>query len=223
MKKIIAILLACVLLFSLAGCGGNNKSSNPVVTITMEDGGEIIIELYPDKAPNTVKNFIKLINEGFYDGLTFHHVQASALIQGGDPEGDGKGGPGYEIKGEFSENDYTANDLSFTRGVLGMARAGGQDEETGYHYGMDTAGSQFFITLRAVSSWNGVYCAFGKVTKGLEVAERIASAEVRGGSGEFAERPVKPQVIKTITVDTFGVNYDAPATLTTVTDRKSVV
>ena len=155
------------------------------IKITMEDGGEMFAELYEDIAPVTCKNFIKLVKDGFYDGLTFHRIIPGFMIQGGCPKGDGTGGPGHTIKGEFASNGVT-NDLKHTRGVLSMARA------------MDpnSAGSQFFIMHADAPHLDGDYAAFGKLTEGYEVLDRIASA--RTG---FMDRPVKPQKIKTVTVE----------------------
>ncbi len=156
-----------------------------IVTITMENGGQIKAELYPDKAPITVENFKKLVKQGFYDGLTFHRVIEGFMIQGGCPRGDGTGGPGYQIKGEFSRNGV-ANDLKHTRGVLSMARA----------MAPDSAGSQFFIMHRDAPHLDGSYAAFGKVIEGLEVVDEIASVPTGAG-----DRPKKPVVMKKVTVE----------------------
>lgn len=156
-----------------------------IVTITMENGGQIKAELYPDKAPITVENFKKLVKQGFYDGLTFHRVIEGFMIQGGCPRGDGTGGPGYQIKGEFSRNGV-ANDLKHTRGVLSMARA----------MAPDSAGSQFFIMHRDAPHLDGSYAAFGKVIEGIEVVDEIASVPTGAG-----DRPKKPVVMKKITVE----------------------
>ena len=150
-----------------------------IVTITMENGGQIKAELYPDKAPITVENFKKLVKQGFYDGLTFHRVIEGFMIQGGCPRGDGTGGPGYQIKGEFSRNGV-ANDLKHTRGVLSMARA----------MAPDSAGSQFFIMHRDAPHLDGSYAAFGKVIEGIEVVDEIASVPTGAG-----DRPKKPVVM----------------------------
>lgn len=172
-------------------------AQNPVVTITMQNGGVIKAELYPDIAPNTVNNFISLINQKFYDGLTFHRIMDGFMIQGGDPKGNGTGGPGYYIPGEFSRNGYTKNDLKHTRGVLSMARSSMPD----------SAGSQFFIMHADYPSLDGNYAAFGKVTEGIEVVDQIvANAQVIDGDGKVSN----PPVIATITVDTFGVTYPEP-------------
>ena len=167
---------------------------NPIATITMENGGVIKVELYPDKAPNTVNNFIALANSGFYDGLIFHRVIAGFMIQGGDPAGNGTGGPGYHIKGEFALNDFKGNDIKHERGVISMARA----------YDPNSAGSQFFIMHANASYLDGQYAGFGKVTEGLSVVDEISSVPTR------RDRPLNDQTIKTIRVETFGVDYPAP-------------
>ena len=167
---------------------------NPTVTITMEDGAVMTAELYPEKAPNTVNNFISLANKGFYDGLTFHRVIPGFMIQGGDPEGTGMGGPGYSIKGEFSQNGFK-NELIHERGVLSMARA----------MDPDSAGSQFFIMVDDAPHLDGGYAAFGKVIEGLETADAIVSAK-----RDWNDRPKKDQRMKKVTVDTQGVDYPAP-------------
>jgi peptidyl-prolyl cis-trans isomerase B (cyclophilin B) len=172
-------------------------AQNPVVTITMENGDIIKAELYPEIAPISVNNFISLINKKFYDGLIFHRVIKGFMIQGGCPEGTGMGGPGYSIKGEFSQNGVK-NDLKHTEGVLSMARA--------MH--PDSAGSQFFIMHKTSPHLDGSYAAFGKVTEGMDVVNKIA--EVRT---DWNDRPVEPQTIKTMTVDTFGVAYPEPEKL----------
>ena len=168
--------------------------SNPVVTITMENGDVMKAELYPDKAPNTVNNFISLVSRGFYDGLIFHRVISGFMIQGGDPEGNGTGGPGYSIKGEFISNGFH-NDLSHTEGVLSMARA----------MDPDSAGSQFFIMHKAAPYLDGQYAAFGKITEGGDVVDKIASVRT-----DYMDRPVEEQKIRSITVETFGTDYPEP-------------
>lgn len=168
--------------------------SNPIVTITMEDGRIMRGELYPEKAPNTVNNFISLANKGFYDGLTFHRVIPGFMIQGGCPNGNGMGGPGYTIKGEFSQNGFS-NDLKHTEGVLSMARA--------MH--PDSAGSQFFIMHKTSPHLDGAYAAFGKITEGMDVVNRIAEEDT-----DYSDRPLDEQKIKSMTVDTFGVSYPEP-------------
>lgn len=168
--------------------------SNPVVTIEMEDGGVIKAELYPEIAPNSVNNFISLINAGFYNGLIFHRCIPGFMIQGGCPEGTGMGGPGYSIKGEFEQNGFK-NDLLHERGVLSMARA----------MDPDSAGSQFFIMHKNAPHLDGAYAAFGKVIEGIEVVDKIAKTVT-----DLNDRPRKDQRMKTVTVDTFGVDYPAP-------------
>jgi len=167
--------------------------SNPIVTITMENGGVIKAELYPEKAPNTVANFVNLVESGFYNGLIFHRVIPGFMIQGGDPNGTGMGGPGYSIKGEFARNGFRENNLKHTRGVLSMARS----------MMPNSAGSQFFIMHANAPHLDGDYAAFGKVTEGMEVVDGIAST--RTG---FQDRPVEEQKIKTATVETFGEKYE---------------
>ncbi len=168
--------------------------SSPIVTIEMEDGGVMKAELYPDVAPNTVNNFIALVKSGFYDGLIFHRVIPGFMIQGGDPEGTGMGGPGWSIKGEFRQNGVK-NDLAHTRGVLSMARA----------MDPDSAGSQFFIMVDDAPHLDGGYAAFGKVIEGMETADAIVSAK-----RDWNDRPKKDQRMKKVTVDTQGVDYPAP-------------
>ncbi len=167
---------------------------NPIATITMKDGGVMKLELYPDVAPNTVKNFISLANSGFYDGLIFHRVIAGFMIQGGDPNGNGMGGPGYSIKGEFTGNGFT-NDLKHSRGVISMARA----------MDPDSAGSQFFIMHVDYPYLDGQYAAFGMMTEGFTVLDSIATTET-----DRNDRPLNPVVIDTIRVETFGVEYGEP-------------
>ncbi len=167
------------------------ENTNPIVTITMEDGSQIVGELYPEVAPETVKNFVSLIQKGFYDGLTFHRVIKGFMIQGGCPEGTGTGGPGYHIKGEFAANGFQ-NDLKHSRGVFSMARA------------MDpnSAGSQFFIMHQDAPHLDGQYAAFGKVIEGLETVDYIASTKTN-----FMDQPTTSVVMKTVTVDTKGKDY----------------
>ena len=169
-------------------------ANNPVVTITMENGKTMTAELYPKIAPNTVNNFISLIKKGFYDGVIFHRVISGFMIQGGDPKGTGMGGPGYCIKGEFSQNGFK-NDLKHSRGVLSMART----------MAPDTAGSQFFIMHEDSPHLDGAYAAFGKLTDGWEVLDEIATTRTN-----YADKPVRDQRIKSMTVDTFGVDYPEP-------------
>ncbi len=166
--------------------------SNPIVTIEMENGGVIKAELYPEIAPNTVANFVTLVQSGFYDGLIFHRVIPGFMIQGGDPQGTGMGGPGYSIKGEFARNGFRQNNLRHTRGVLSMARS----------MMPNSAGSQFFIMHADAPHLDGDYAAFGKVTEGLDVVDAIAATPTG-----FQDRPVTEQKIKAATVDTFGETY----------------
>lgn len=173
------------------------SNQNPIVTFTMENGDVMKAELYPDVAPNTVNNFISLVKKGFYDGLIFHRVIAGFMIQGGDPEGSGMGGPGYSIKGEFNYNGVE-NNLKHSRGVLSMARA--------QH--PDSAGSQFFIMHADAPHLDGQYAAFGKLVEGEDVLDSIASIDT-----DWSDRPRTPQVMNTVTVDTFGVDYAEPETL----------
>ena len=169
-------------------------AQNPIVTITMENGDIIKAELYPEIAPNTVNNFISLVSKNFYDGIIFHRVINGFLIQGGDPEGTGMGGPGYSIAGEFAQNGFK-NDLKHTPGVLSMARS----------MMPDSAGSQFFIMHKTSPHLDGAYAAFGKVIEGLENVNKIAECRT-----DYSDRPMEPQVIKSMTVDTFGVEYPEP-------------
>ena len=170
------------------------SNQNPIVTFTMENGDVMKAELYPDVAPNTVNNFISLVNKGFYDGVIFHRVIRGFMIQGGDPQGTGVGGPGYSIKGEFSGNGF-ANDLKHTAGVLSMARA----------MNPNSAGSQFFIMHKDAPHLDGAYAAFGKIIEGMDVVNTIAETDT-----DYSDRPLDEQKIKSITVDTFGVDYPEP-------------
>lgn len=170
--------------------------SNPIVTIEMENGGIIRAELYPETAPNTVRNFISLVQSGFYDGVIFHRVIPGFMIQGGDPDGTGSGGPGYNIFGEFSSNGFR-NDLPHTRGVLSMART----------MVPDSAGSQFFIMTSDAPHLDGQYAAFGKVIEGMETCDAIVNTP-RG----MHDRPREEQRMKRVTVDTLGETYTAPET-----------
>ena len=168
---------------------------NPIVTFEMESGKIMKAELFPDKAPNTVNNFISLVASGFYNGLTFHRVISGFMIQGGDPAGIGTGGPGYSIKGEFAMNGFKKNDLKHERGVLSMARA----------MAPNSAGSQFFIMHANSSHLDGQYAAFGKIIEGIEVVDEIASVKT-----DWKDKPKEPQTMKKVTVDTFNVNYPDP-------------
>ena len=170
------------------------SEQNPIVTIEMENGGIIKAELYPETAPNSVNNFISLVNKGFYDGIIFHRVIAGFMIQGGDPKGISIGGPGYSIRGEFEANGFK-NDLKHSRGVLSMARA------------MDpnSAGSQFFIMHEDAPHLDGQYAAFGKVIEGMDVVDAIAAVRT-----DYNDRPRTPQKMKKVTVETFGVSYPEP-------------
>ena len=172
--------------------------SNPIVTIEMENGGVIKAELYPEIAPNTVNNFISLVKSGFYDGVIFHRVIPGFMIQGGDPNGTGMGGPGYSIRGEFASNRFK-NDLKHERGVLSMARA----------MNPNSAGSQFFIIHQNAPHLDGQYAAFGKVIEGIEAVDEIA----RAPRNMMNDKPKADQRMKTVTVDTQGVDYAEPEKL----------
>ena len=231
MKKIIVLLLAALLLCSLACAQGkapaaatekpaetaapaeqkteaapaeqsketkeetNVDKTHPIVTITMQDGGVIQLELYPEVAPESVKNFISLANGGFYDGLIFHRVILGFMIQGGDPDGRGTGGPGYSIKGEFAANGVK-NDISHVRGVISMARA----------QPYDSAGSQFFICHADSIFLDGQYAAFGRVTSGMDVVDKIAKTTTNSRN----DKPYNDQVMETVRVETWGVEYGEP-------------
>lgn len=171
-------------------------AQNPVVTIEMENGSIMKAELYPEIAPNTVNNFISLIQKGFYDGVIFHRVIKGFMLQGGDPDGTGMGGPGYSIRGEFSQNGFK-NDLEHTPGVLSMART----------MMPNSAGSQFFIMHKAAPHLDGAYAAFGKITEGMDVVNAIADVPTN-----YSDRPLETQRMKKVTVETFGVEYPQPET-----------
>lgn len=196
-RKSLWILLVVCLGLLLSGCSSETTKkvevqpmeSHPIVTMNIKDYGTVTLELYPEKAPNTVNNFVTLANSGFYDGLTFHRIIEGFMIQGGDPEGIGTGGPGYTIPGEFASNGYTENDLQHNKGVVSMARS--QDP--------DSAGSQFFIMSADSPHLDGDYAAFGEVTSGIEIIEQIEKVE----TGTM-DKPVDPIVIENITVDTNG-------------------
>lgn len=197
-------LLVILIIAVMAACSSDNKEGKlptyedtdavPVVTMTMENGGEVEIELYPNVARNTVNNFISLVEDGFYDGLTFHRIIPDFMIQGGDPEGTGIGGPGYAIVGEFANNDFD-NDLKHERGVLSMARS--QDN--------DSAGSQFFIMVEDSPHLDDDYAGFGKVTEGMDVVDEIVNAERNSH-----DQPIEKQIIETMTVDLNGYEFEEP-------------
>jgi len=200
-------LMLALLLIIISGCGRASSGAaetpepvepegpNPVATIEMQDGQKIVIELYPGIAPNTVNNFISLASKGFYDGTIFHRVIPGFMIQGGDPNGNGKGGPGYSIKGEFTSNGHK-NNLKHTRGVISMARSGND---------LDSAGSQFFIMESDADYLDNAYATFGKVTEGMEVVDAIAAQE-----RDKNDKPLQDQVMKKVTVDTHGLEYPEP-------------
>lgn len=219
--KLLVLSILIISGFMLVGCGNNskqdenkeqgknveesnnkstenknegNKKGLPTVTIEVKGFGTMKGELYPDKAPNTVNNFIALANSGFYNGLTFHRIIPDFMIQGGDPDGVGTGGPGYSIKGEFSSNGFD-NDIKHTEGILSMARS--RDK--------DSAGSQFFIMTKAASHLDGEYAALGKITEGLDVLHKIEN--IKTGANDKPEEPV---VIESIKVDTKGIKYKEP-------------
>lgn len=206
MKKLYGICALVFLLF-ISGCSTNNGTTetpqkekqaeqkagvNPTATIEMADGKKIELELYPDKAPNTVANFIALADSGFYNNLLFHRVISGFMIQGGDPNGTGSGGPGYTIKGEFSGNNFSQNDIKHERGVISMARTSQPN----------SAGSQFFIMHQTSTHLDGQYAAFGKVIAGLDIVDQIASTPV-----DEKDKPLAAQTIKTITVDKKGGTF----------------
>lgn len=173
------------------------ENKNPIVTFEMENGDVFKAELYPEIAPNTVRNFISLVNHNFYDGVIFHRVIKGFMIQGGDPEGIGIGGPGYAIKGEFSANGFE-NNLKHGRGVLSMARS----------MMPDSAGSQFFVMHKDSPHLDGQYAAFGRVIEGMDAVDKIAETKTN-----FQDKPKQDQVMKSVTVETFGVDYDEPETI----------
>ncbi len=203
LRRCLAALLAvCMLVGMLSGCG---DKKNPMATLTLEDGDEILIYLYPDKAPNTVANFIALANSGFYDGLTFHRVVEDFIMQGGDPNADGTGGPGYTIAGEFADNGFKKNDVAMEAGVIAMARfsSNGSDTEEAYN----SAGSQFFILMSDEEDLQGQYAAFGKVFSGLNILQKLAQCDV-----DSNDKPREDIIIQSIRVETYGVDYGEPET-----------
>lgn len=199
-KGILASLLAGAM--AIVGCSQGEMNDEvrtppkelPIATIVIKDYGTIEAELYPHIAPNTVNNFISLANNGFYDGLTFHRIIKDFMVQGGDPNGDGTGGPGYSIKGEFTKNKFK-NDLKHAEGILSMARSQNKN----------SAGSQFFIMTKDTPHLDGEYAAFGKVTSGMDIVHKIENIETSAN-----DKPVKGVVIESIKVDTKGVKYDEP-------------
>ncbi|MER1958676.1 MAG: peptidylprolyl isomerase [Solibacillus sp.] len=212
MKKTILLFVTAMAMLMIVACGddktteskeqtdntnyANDVTENPIVTITMENDKKIVIELEPKTAPNTVANFISLVEDGFYDGLIFHRVIPGFMVQGGDPDGTGMGGPDYSINGEFSSNDFE-NTLTHERGVLSMART--QDP--------NSAGSQFFIMTESATHLDGDYAAFGQVIEGMDVIDEIVAVE-RDGS----DKPLQDQKMKKVEVDTKGFDYPAPVT-----------
>ncbi|MBB6734947.1 peptidylprolyl isomerase [Cohnella zeiphila] len=206
-RQLLLLAALALVMLAVSACGGKNDKSSassggvdpnakhPVVTIEMDNGKTIKAELYPEVAPNTVNNFISLIKKGFYDGTIFHRIIPGFMIQGGDPDGTGTGGPGYSIPGEFTQNGFK-NNLLHTRGVLSMARTNEPD----------TAGSQFFIVVAdAYPSLDGLYATFGKVTEGMDVVDEIVALP-----RDENDRPNTPPVMKKVTVDTLGVDYPEP-------------
>ncbi len=236
-KNILLIILIILVLGAIAFLGygyyeklQSKDSQNPIATIEVENFGTIKVELYPDKAPNTVDNFITLANNGFYDGLTFHRISKDFMIQGGDIKGDGSGSPTlsainknieqgstqdteYNIEGEFIANGYKTNNIRHERGVISMARQdysslGSSIVKEGYN----SAGSQFFIMTQNNTSLDGLYAAFGKVTEGMDIVDKISSVEIDKSEDEASEKPVEAPVITSIRVETFGKNYGIPKT-----------
>lgn len=200
-KGFLASILAGAL--ALVGCSSNNNNVDevrtppkelPVATIEFKDFGSVDIELYPHIAPNTVNNFISLANSGFYDGLTFHRIIKDFMIQGGDPDGTGMGGPWYSIKGEFTNNKFE-NDLAHTEGVISMARSQSKN----------SAGSQFFIVTKDAPHLDGQYASFGKVINGMDIIHEIENVETDGN-----DKPIKNVIIESVKVDTKGIDYKEP-------------
>lgn len=168
---------------------------NPVITFEMEDGAIFKAELFPDKAPNTVNNFLSLVQSGYYNGIGFHRIIQGFMIQGGDPAGNGTGGPGYTIFGEFASNGFKQNDIKHVKGVLSMART----------MMPNSAGSQFFIMHENSAHLDGQYAAFGEIIEGLDVIDKLAKVKT-----DLHDKPLDPQIMKKVTAETFGVKYDAP-------------
>ena len=243
MKTWTKIVLVIVLILLLVGIGFlaygyyNKfivKRQNPIVTMEIQDYGTVKMELYPDMAPNTVANFVKLIQNGYYDGLTFHRVVPGFMIQGGDKKGDGTGtvtkndldprlndDSEYTRPGEFIANNFNKNTLRFERGVVAMARADYSSISSSLTTeGYNSGGAQFFIMVDENTSLNGTYAAFGKVTEGMDIVDKIVNLETEKSSSEdgsdssssSSEKPVNPPVISKMTVDTFGVDYGMPKT-----------
>ena len=233
-KKIIMII-AIILIVVLTGFVGYTiyqkvtfKKQNPIVTMEIEGMGTMKLELYPDQAPNTVANFVTLANRGFYDGLTFHRIVKDFMVQGGDKDGTGSGSPtlsaiedggseteNYAIKGEFVQNGFNKNTIRHEKGVISMARS--DYSQMGlYEEGYNSAGSQFFIMTGDNATLNGYYAAFGKVIEGMEILDKLNETEVTTADeteGAVASKPVNPPVIKSVRVDTFGVDYGKPETV----------
>lgn len=195
--KIVVVVCLMLVSFGSSAVFAQEQTKNPLVTMDLGDLGVIELELYPAIAPNTVANFIALIQQGYYDGVIFHRVIPGFMIQGGDPQGTGMGGPGYSIKGEFSQNGF-ANDLKHNRGTISMART----------QIPDSAGSQFFIMVERAPHLDGAYAAFGQVVSGIEVADQVVNAE-----RNRQDRPLEDQKIVKMTVETFGVEYPEPEKL----------
>lgn len=245
-KNVIIIIAIIIILCLIGGLifgyyqVFGKKNQNPIATIEVENYGTITVELYPKYAPNTVSNFVKLANNGFYDGLTFHRIIKDFMIQGGDPLGDGTGSPvlsdirddikedseediAYAIKGEFAYNGYEENKLKFEAGIFAMARTSYTSLSPDLaDESYNSAGCQFFITTEDATNLNGIYCAFGKVIDGMEVVKSIAEAEIEpvdedeastSSSSQEASTPVNPPVITSIRVETYGVDYGTPETL----------
>lgn len=233
---LVIVLIILLVLIGFLAYGYYNKfivkRQNPVVTMEIQDYGTVKMELYPDMAPNTVANFVKLIQNGYYDGLTFHRVVPGFMVQGGDKNGDGTGGvtkkdlypdsddeSEYTIPGEFIANNYNKNTLRFERGVLAMARADFTSMSSSLTTeSYNSGGAQFFIMVEENTSLNGTYTAFGRVTEGMDIIDQIVNLETEketadDGTETETEKPVNPPVITKMTVDTFGVDYGYPETL----------